>query len=106
MEPFIGAELSAPDGLAARAGLRTMSDVDRLLAEFRDRRMAVAENLVDPGRAVLTAPVFNHEGEMTAALAVVGEYGHFDTRWNGRPARELAAAAAEFSRRLGAPGGP
>lgn len=99
---IIEAELADPNGLARRSGLKSMADVEKLLREFRARRMAVAENLVDPGRAVLTAPVFNHEDGMVAALTIVGGAGRLDTSWTGTPARELAAAAAKLSRRLGA----
>lgn len=98
----IQAELTDPNGLAARAGLRTMVDVDAMLAEFRSRRMSVACNLVDPGRAALGAPVFDHNGRMVAAIVVIGVEGQLDTSWEGAPARELHNCAQNLSRRLGA----
>ena len=98
----IQAEIADPDGAAARAGLRTLDDVDRMLAEFHSRRMAVAENLVDPGRAALGAPVFDHNETMVAAIVAIGVHGQLDTSWDGRPACELASCARSLSRRLGA----
>ena len=98
----IQAELADPNGHAARAGLRTTADVDALLAEFRSRRMAVAQNLVDPGRAALGAPVFDHNGRVVAAIVAIGVEGQLDTSWDGLPARELGRCVQDLSRRLGA----
>lgn len=95
-------EMADPNGLAASAGLRSLADVEPLLAEFRTRRMAVAENLVAPGRAVLAAPVFDHNSQIVAAIAVIGVQGRLDHAWEGKPARELAIAANKLSQRLGA----
>ena len=96
------AEIADPNGLAARAGLPSLADVEPLLAEFRARRMAVAENLIAPGRAVLAAPVFDHNNKIVAAIAVVGVQGRLDHAWDGKPALELGAAARKLSQRLGA----
>lgn len=101
-QDILEAEIADPKGAAARAGLRTMKAVDALLADFRSHGMAVAVNLVDPGRAAITAPVFEHDNRMVAAVAVVGVEGKLDVSWNGKPARALAAAAANLSRRMGA----
>lgn len=95
-------ELADPAGLAARSGLRSLTDVEPLLAEFRTRRMAVAENLIDPGRIALAAPVFDHHNRIVAAIAVIGVQGRLDRSWEGKPARELAIAAKKLSERLGA----
>jgi len=96
------AEIADPAGLAARAGLRGLADVDALLGEFRAHRMAVAVNLVDSGRAALAAPVFDHNDRIVAAIAVIGIQGRLDVAWDGKPARELAAAVEKLSQRLGA----
>ncbi len=98
----IQAEIADPDGPAARAGLRTLADVDSLLAEFRSRRMTAAEDLVDPGRAALGAPIFDHNDRVVAAIAVIGVQGQLDISWEGKPARELALCVQNLSRRLGA----
>ncbi|MND03399.1 hypothetical protein D3C83_231950 [compost metagenome] len=46
--------------------------------------------------------MFEHDNRMVAAIAVVGVEGKLDVTWNGKPARALAAAAANMSRRMGA----
>jgi DNA-binding IclR family transcriptional regulator len=98
----IQAELADPAGIAAQAGLKTFADVEAMLAQFRTRRMSVAENLSAPGRAALAAPVFDHNNRMVAAIAVIGMQGRLDLAPEGRPARELATTARKLSQRLGA----
>ena len=78
------------------------ADVDALLAQFRTRRMSVAENLSAPGRAALAAPIFDHNNRIVAAIAVIGVQGRLDLNWDGRPARALHSAARKLSLRLGA----
>lgn len=99
---LIQAEIADPNGLAAQAGLKSLADVEALLAQFRARRMSVAENLSTPGRAALAAPVFDHNNRMVAAIAVIGMQGRLDLAPEGRPARELANTARKLSQRLGA----
>jgi DNA-binding IclR family transcriptional regulator len=99
---MIHAELADPKGIAAQAGLKTFADVEAMLAQFRARRMSVAENLSTPGRAALAAPIFDHNNRIVAALAVVGAQGRLALDADGRPARELASTARKLSQRLGA----
>jgi DNA-binding IclR family transcriptional regulator len=96
-------ELVEPDGLAQRAGFRSLGDVEAMLADVRAHRMSVAVNLVDPGRGALCAPVFDHSGGLVAAVAVIGAHDRIEATWSGKPAQELAAMTRNLSRRLGAP---
>jgi DNA-binding IclR family transcriptional regulator len=95
-------ELADP-GLAARTGLNCLDDVEVLLAECRARGMSSATTLVHAGRMALSAPVFNHDGDMVAAISVIGFTDHIDFRWEGKPAQMLAAAAQKMSRTLNVP---
>jgi DNA-binding IclR family transcriptional regulator len=99
-EPIIDSELADPAGLAARAGLRSRADVETMLAEFRARRMAFAEDLAAPQRTALAAPVFDHNSRMVAAIAVIAIQGRLDASWHGPSAEKLAIVANELSRRL------
>jgi DNA-binding IclR family transcriptional regulator len=99
---MIQVELADPKGLATQAGLKTFADVEKLLAQFRARRMSVAENLSTPGRAALAAPIFDHNNRIVAAIALVGMQGRLDLDADSRPARELANTARKLSQRLGA----
>jgi DNA-binding IclR family transcriptional regulator len=101
-QEIMQAELADPAGPAGRAGLRSLADVETMLAEFRARRMSVAVDLVDPGRAALSAPVLDHSNRMVAAISVIGVQSRLDVAWDGKPAGELAMVASRLSRRLGA----
>ena len=96
------AELLEPAGFAVNSGLSNLDDIETMLAQFRARRMSVAENLSAPGRAALAAPIFDHNSRIVAAIAVISVQGRLDLHWDGRPARELARAARKLSLRLGA----
>ena len=100
IDDIIVRELAARDGLAARAGLKTLADVEALLVEFRMRRMAFAEDLAAPQRAALAAPVFDRRGCIAAAIAVIAFQGRLDASWDGPAARQLADTAGQRSRRL------
>jgi DNA-binding IclR family transcriptional regulator len=102
-QEIMQAEIGEANGSAARAGLCSLAEIEPMLAEFRARGMSVAENLVDPGRAALGAPVFDHNNRIVAAISVIGVQGRLDVAWDGKPARELAETASKLSRRLGAP---
>lgn len=101
-EDIIRQELSDPSGLAAHAGLRSLADVDALMAEFRARRMAFAEDLAAPRRTALAAPVFDRDHRMVAAIAVIAIQGRFDASWDSTAAEKLALGANTLSRHLGA----
>jgi DNA-binding IclR family transcriptional regulator len=101
-QTMIQTELGDARGVAAQAGIKTFSDVEAMLAQFRARRMSVAENLSTPGRAALAAPIFDHNNRIVAAVAVVGVQGRLELDAESRPARELAATARKLSQRLGA----
>ena len=99
---MLQAELADPNGMAAQAGLKSLADVEAMVSQFRARRMSVAENLSTPGRAALSAPIFDHNNRMVAAIAVIAVQGRLDLAVEGRPARELANTARKLSQRLGA----
>lgn len=105
-QEIMNSELADPAGAAAKAGLRSLADVEAMLAEVRAHRMSLAVDLVDPGRAALSAPVVDHSNRMVAAISVIGAQGRLDVDRNGKPALELAMAADRLSRRLGAQASP
>ena len=96
------AELRDHVRFPVNSGLGNLDDIETMLAQFRARRMSVAENLSAPGRAALAAPIFDHNSRIVAAIAVIGVQGRLDLNWDGRPARELTRAARKLSQRLGA----
>jgi DNA-binding IclR family transcriptional regulator len=101
-EPLIKAELSERRGLAARAGLRSMRDVETVLEQVRAQGFASISGTQHRGIAAASAPVFDYTGKIAAALTLVGVDGIFDIEPEGRTVRTLLKAAADLSRRAGA----
>lgn len=88
----------------------TVSNADGSLRhEYADRLQQIRMQGMDqalgrpvPGINTLAAPVFNHAGQLTLVMAVMGSGGSYDTDLAGPIARLLRAAAQAVSWRLGA----
>jgi DNA-binding IclR family transcriptional regulator len=104
--PFMAAELAEAGGLAAKAGLRTMRDVDTMLAGVRAQGFAPISGTMHAGIAAASVPVFDYAGKIAAALTLVGLEGALDLAPDGRVIHTLRKAAADLSARLGAPASP
>ena len=98
---MIDRELADRKGAAARSGLRTMSDVEKLLAKVQKDGMAVAVGLMHPGVIGMSAPVFDITGDIIATINLAGMDGVMDTRPQSAARRALRAAAADLSHQLG-----
>ncbi len=71
------------------------------VAEVRRRGLAVTDGVLNAGFAALSTPVFDHAGEIAAALTTLGAAGHMDLRPEGPTAAALRDAAAAASAALG-----
>lgn len=100
--PLIAAELGERRGLAARAGLRTMRDVDAILDKVRAQGFATASGTQHHGIAGVSAPVFDYTGKIVAALTLVGMEGVLDVSPQGKAVRTLLKAASDLSSQIGA----
>jgi DNA-binding IclR family transcriptional regulator len=76
---------------------------DAQLDEVRAQGLSRSVGEVVPGVSAMAAPVFDHGGAIVLAITAIGPAAVFETAWNGRIARALSAAAAQVSKRLGAP---
>jgi DNA-binding IclR family transcriptional regulator len=101
--PLIAEELNSRNGMASRAGLRSIRDVNAMLADVRAKGFATARGTMHQGIAAISAPVFDHAGKIVAALTLVGMEGVLDLSPDGRPVRTLLKAATDLSARIGAP---
>lgn len=97
-------ELAAAARSRSAAGPRTAAQARKLARAVRTRGLSRVNGDLIPGVTAFSAPVFDANGRLALALTVLGHAGHFDTRWNGRAASPLRAAAAALSTRLGAGG--
>lgn len=96
---FITRELE--DGTAqTRAGIRTHADVDAMIRKIDEDGLAIVSNMLEPGIAAISAPIFN-SGGLAAAMTVVGLDSTLDQAADGKIARYLRAAASRLSRSLG-----
>jgi DNA-binding IclR family transcriptional regulator len=91
--------LAASDPAAVK--LLDWAEFKPQLDEVRRHGSARTEGGVVAGVGAMSAPVFNHQGEMVLALTAIGPLGAFDIRWNGEVAKALREAADAVSRRLG-----
>ena len=71
------------------------------LAEVRQHGLGRAEGGVVPGVSALSAPVFDHRGQIVLALTLIGPSAALDTAWHSAAAQALRNAAAAVSTRLG-----
>lgn len=71
------------------------------LEAVRRQQLSCTEGGVVAGVSALSAPVFDHRGQIVLALTLIGTSAAFDVSAEGAVARDLRAAAAEASLRLG-----
>lgn len=100
---FVERELGGVVSLIPRSRLRTMSDVDRLIAEVRATRIGMTQEEFLPGLSAIAAPIFDHQGRIEAAIAMIGMRGTVEDTGPGSLAEVLRATADSVSRALGFP---
>lgn len=72
-------------------------EIDRV----REAGFAVTDGLLNAGFAAISVPIFNHMGELAAAMTTLGAAGHIDISPNGPLAMRLRAAGCTISASLG-----
>jgi DNA-binding IclR family transcriptional regulator len=83
--------------------VRTLADVKRMAAAVRKAELCTMHSVVAPGFEAVSAPVFDHMGNIVAAIAALGMHAQgFDGTTNGRSATSVLAACRSLSRSLGA----
>jgi DNA-binding IclR family transcriptional regulator len=98
---MIDRELADKNGAAAKSGLHTMREVERLVAKVRKDGMAIAVGLMHRGVVGMSAPIFDIDGDIVATINLTGVDEVMDTRLNGVTANALRAAAADLTHQLG-----
>src|ERR1700724_213555 len=75
--------------------------IDKAVAEVREKGLARAVERPIPGVNAFSAPVFDHSGSIALAITAIGPSHTFDADWDGPIAEELRKCASTVSRRLG-----
>lgn len=75
--------------------------LEKTLTEIRAQGLSRATGSLTPGINGFSAPVFDHTGNMVAAITALGSMGEFDAEWDGELAKTLRSAALALSHRLG-----
>lgn len=84
------------------AGSRNVRSALRAEIEtVRCQGIAITDGLLDSGFAALSVPVFDHAGELAAAITTLGAAGHLDTAPDGETAKSLRMAGRTASTALG-----
>jgi DNA-binding IclR family transcriptional regulator len=79
----------------------TRNQIDKAVAEVREKGLARAVEKPIPGVNAFSAPVFDHSGSIALVITAIGPSHTFDADWNGPIAEELRKCAASVSMRLG-----
>ncbi len=89
--------------IAEELGARTQDEVEKLLADVRERGMSRVRGHQLASVNALSAPVFDHSGHIVAAITALGPERIINVDWDGNIARELRNTTRQISARLGAP---
>jgi DNA-binding IclR family transcriptional regulator len=76
-------------------------EIDALIARTRRHGIGWVTDSLNPGVSAISAPVFDHDGNLAYAFTVIGQSGHFDTSPDSPVAKILLAKARAISSRLG-----
>jgi DNA-binding IclR family transcriptional regulator len=79
---------------------KTVAELEKRIAQDRERGYAVSESGYESGISAVAAPVRNHEQRVVAALSVIVPQPRLEPKRREELVKKALAAAAELSRRL------
>lgn len=74
---------------------------EKILTEARTHGLARTTGSLTPGINGFSAPVFDHSGNMVAAITALGTMGDFNIDWDSTTAKAMRESAEALSGRLG-----
>lgn len=87
--------------IRAEMGDRDPAVIRKLLNDVRTRGMSLVRGSELASINAMSAPLFDHAGNIVAAITLMGSRRTFEVTWNNAAARELVACARRISQRLG-----
>ncbi|MEQ9812189.1 MAG: IclR family transcriptional regulator [Azospirillaceae bacterium] len=91
-------DIAGQEGILRPAAL---GKVDEVRETVRRARIASSDSEVNEGFAALSAPIFDHDGQLLAAITILGLRSMVESRPEGAMAGSLREAAHTISRSLG-----
>lgn len=101
MKKLLDSELKEMAESSKTAITTVRRQLEKNLTEIRERGIARATGSLTPGINGFSAPVYDHTGNMVAAITSLGAIGEFDVEWDSSTAKAMIAAAKALSLRLG-----
>jgi DNA-binding IclR family transcriptional regulator len=80
---------------------QSTADIEKMLASVKENGLSRCRDALLPHFTSLSAPVFDHLGEMIAAITLMGPMGILDDDFQGITAKTLKARALQISRDAG-----
>ena len=99
--PVIKAELAAGGRLTSMGKRIHWRQFAKIVRDARQRRIARVSGDYIAGFDALSAPVFDHAGNVTMTLSLLAPTGAMELSYSGSPARMLQRVAKSLSERLG-----
>ncbi len=93
VRPLISAERQRSQ--SSGVVLASAEEVEDLVREIRERRLARAPSAIIPGIDAVAAPVFDFRNDLVAVICVVAKSDAKITGWNGSAVRALSATAEQ-----------
>jgi len=102
-EPFLQSEFEQGRRSAAvgQHQVRTRAELDAILEQVREEGIAGVEGTLLPGLNALAAPVFDHRGQVSLVIGIVGRQETLDMHPEGEAIKALKAATEDVSTMLG-----
>jgi DNA-binding IclR family transcriptional regulator len=88
--------------ITEEAGARTPGEIEKLLADVRERGMSRVRGHQLASINAMSVPVFDHSGQVVAAITVLGPESAINVDWDGAIAKELRDVGTQISLQLGA----
>ena len=101
LKKMLDEELQKASETSKTAITTVRRQMETTLTEVREKGIARATGSLTPGINGFSAPVFDHTGQIVAAITSLGSVGEFNAEWDSPLAKALLDAAGKLSNRLG-----
>lgn len=101
LKKFLDKELDEASGASKVAITTLRRQLEKNLTEIREKGISRATGSLTPGINGFSAPVYDHSGQMVAAITSLGPVGEFNVEWDSPVASAMLKASQGLSQRLG-----